>query len=416
MLDALRAAIPTLPSVRGRVSNYTVHDVEPGIVLEPRSAEEAAQILALASENGWRVECAGANTMHNGNRRTRVDIVLSTCQLTNIVEYEPADLVMGVQVGMPLHKLQEEAARNAQFLALDPPANKQSTLGGVIAAARSGPLRCMHGTPRDHVLGLQLVTGDGRILNLGGRVVKNVAGYDLVRLAVGSAGTLGLITQAYVRLKPLPQADATMIVSATERAPLLDLVQQITEQHLEAAALELIRARSFGEDWLLLVRLQGSQEAVNDASARIRAMAQKDGANARTGDGNEWQPLADLELGAASEVRLADLPGRIENTLQQAVRLQEKLAGKCDLAAHATDGIVRLLIAENNAEETAFFIGEARAVLAKTGGTVIVRSRSADLMRRVDAFGANGLPLQLMAQLKQSFDPAGILAPGRFVV
>ncbi len=416
MFDTLRAAIPTLPSVRGKVADYTVHDVEPGLVLEPRSAEEAAEILKLASENGWRVECAGANTQHFGNRRTRVDIVLTTRQLTNIVEYEPADLVMGVQVGMPLHKLQDDAARNAQFLALDPPASKHSTVGGMIAAARSGPLRCAHGTPRDHILGLQMVTGDGRILNLGGRVVKNVAGYDLVRLAVGSAGTLGFITQAYVRLKPLPQADTAMVVSANEPEALLNIVQQITEQHLEATAIELVRAASFGEFWLLLVRLQGSQEAVDDASAHITTMARKDGTTVRKGDGNEWPQLADLELGATSEVRLADLPGRLENTLQHAIKLQEKLAGKCDLAAHAADGIVRLLIAENNAEETAFFIGEARAALAKNGGTVIVRSRSADLMRRVDAFGANGLPLQLMAQLKQSFDPAGILAPGRFVV
>ncbi|HEY0673819.1 MAG TPA: FAD-binding oxidoreductase, partial [Longimicrobiales bacterium] len=256
MLEALRSAIPQI-SVRGAVADFRVHDVEPNMVVEPRSAEEAAAVLKLASENDWRVECAGMNTQGYGNRRTRADIVISTRAMTAIVEYEPADLVIGVQAGMPLHQLQRETRKNAQFLPLDPAREEMATIGGTLAAALSGPLRYAHGTARDHVLGLQVVTGDGRILQLGGRVVKNVAGYDLVRLLVGSAGTLGLITSAYLRLKPLPQADETLQISAAEPQPLLELARYITTANLEAVALELLDAGALTESWLLLVRLAG---------------------------------------------------------------------------------------------------------------------------------------------------------------
>ena len=180
--------------------------------------------------------------------------------------------------------------------------------------------------------------------------------------------------------------------------------------------MELLGPGALTERWTLLLRLAANREAVEDARARVHSLARGAHAEVRAADGKEWDRLAQLELDAVTRVRLADLPGRIETTLQHAQRLLSRINGTCCLAAHAGDGIVRLYLGESPAEESAFAIGEARATLAKTGGTVIVHSRSGELMRRVDAFGANGAPLELMKRLKSTFDPAAILAPGRFVV
>ena len=415
MLDTLASVLEG-----GRVSDdaarFTLHDVRPGAVVEPRSAAEAAAVLKLASENEWRVECAGGGTQAFGNRRTRADIIISTRALTGIVEYEAADLVIGVQAGLPLLELARATRRNAQFFAQDPAADERSTVGGVLATGRSGPLRFSQGTPRDHVLGLQVVTGDGRILDVGGRVVKNVAGYDLVRLLVGSAGTLGLITSAFVRLKPIPQRDETIAATATHSAPLLELAQHIVAGNLEASAIELMGPRTTSHAWTLLVRLAGSDEAVADARARIAAECARTGAAITEADPDAWSGLGRLELQATTIVRLADLPARLPATLQQAEKLLGKLSGDRALVAHAGDGIVRLYLGDMPADETAFAIGEARAVMQVTAGTLVVHSRSAELMRRTDAFGAVGPAQPLMARMKQIFDPAGILAPGRFVV
>lgn len=415
MLEALRSAVDAA-CVSEDVDRFKLHDVRPGAVVEPRTAEQAAAILKLASEQQWRVECAGAGTQSFGNRRTRADIVISTRALMRVVEYEAADLVIGVQAGLPIPQLAQETRRHAQFFAQDPPASEHSTVGGVIATGRSGPLRYAHGTPRDHVLGLQLVTGDGRILDLGGRVVKNVAGYDLVRLAVGSAGTLGLITSAYLRLKPLPQRDESIAVHADTAQPLVELAQLITDEKLEASAIELLAPGALHSAWTLLVRLAGNEETVADARARIAAHAARAGTDILPAGVAEWSELAAVELNAVTVVRMADLPMRLGATLQIAQKLVARLDAPVRLGAHAGDGVVRLYLGHAPAEETAFAIGEARAVMKVTGGTLVVHSRSAELMRRADAFGAVGAAQPLMAQLKTIFDPAGILAPGRFVV
>jgi glycolate oxidase FAD binding subunit len=372
--------------------------------------------MRLASENNWRVECVGAGTQAIGNRRTRADIVLSSRKLTGVVEYDSADLVIGAQAGMPMRELQHKTARNAQFLALDPPVHDRSTLGGVIAAARSGPLRFAYGTPRDHVLGLQMVTGDGRVLNIGGRVVKNVAGYDLVRLMVGSAGTLGLITSAYLRLRPMPAVDQTVVITGTEPQLLLDVASFIVDENLEAVAVELVSPGLIAPSWGLLIRLCGNAEAVADAQARLQGRSTQAQLQMKKAALADWEKLEQSEISATTVVRLADVPSRIATTLQAAEKLAAKAGTDPVIAAHAGDGIVRVLLRDSDVENTAFAIGEARSLLVGSGGTVIAHSHNGDVMRRADAYGATGPTLQFMSKLKQLFDPASILAPGRFVI
>ena len=409
MLDVLKAAAADT-IVEQSLEEFVLHDVRPGAVVAPRSIDEAVALIRLANEQKWKVEFAGGGTQPVGNRRTRADLIISSRRLDRMVEYEPADLVLGAQAGLTLHSLQEQTSKHMQFMALDPPAREGSSLGGMIAAGRAGPMRLGYGTARDHVLGLQMITGDGRLLNIGGRVVKNVAGYDLVRLVTGSAGTLGMITQAFVRLRPMPQADESMLIRAAAAEPLTDLVDFIVQQNLEAVALELL------DGWSLLIRLHGNTESVVDARTRIAAHCASARLAIEPGTEKHWRELADSELNAVTVVRLADLPSRLPATLLLAQKLITRSGAAARLAAHAADGIVRVFMGAGDAEAAAFAIGEARTTASVSGASVIMHSRSGELMRRVDAYGGGGSTLPLMAKLKHLFDPAGILAPGRFVV
>src|SRR5690606_26707295 len=196
MLDALRRAAGHDAVEAPAPGAWSVHGAAPQAVVSPPDADGVAAVLELCSAEGWTVEPAGAGTwLDHGRAPARsADIVLSTRRLRGRIDSEPADLVVGTDAGVPLERLQQRLASDGQELALDPPYAGDATIGATIATAAAGPLRAGYGTARDHVLGLEVVTGDGRRIHFGGRVVKNVAGYDGVRLLTGSRGTLGIIT------------------------------------------------------------------------------------------------------------------------------------------------------------------------------------------------------------------------------
>lgn len=407
---------------------WAVHGIFPKAVAAPASAEEAAAVLALASEEGWAVEPAGAGGgLDAGRPPERVELVLATERLAGLVAYEPADLVASVGAGMPLRTLQARLASEGQWLPLDPPGRGAATLGAIVSTASAGPLRQGHGTPRDHVLGLQVVTGDGRVLNLGGQVVKNVAGYDLVKLMVGSRGTLGLITRATVRLRPIPEQDATVLLTAREAAPLLEVVARIREARLEPVALELVsgplQGGWSGTGWALLVRLQGNAEAVAAAESSLREIGDRGSLQASTppaAAAGLWSVLGELEAGAGLSIRLADVPSRLEETLAQALRIPGMGTGS-PVLAHAGVGIVRVLVPGPgagllpDAERLATALLDARAALGRRRGTLTIARAPEALLRRVAPYGEVGPALRIMQALKKEFDPAGVLAPGRFV-
>jgi len=454
MLERLRRILGDEGVRAGNATaRWTVHGIRPSVVAFPRTVDEAAAVLALASREGWTVEPAGAGTwLDAGRPAERVDIVLATSRLLVATAHEPADLVATVGGGTALQALQSELARRGQWLPLDPPADAAATVGAVLAQASAGPLREAHGTPRDHVLGLGLVTGDGRILELGGRVVKNVAGYDLVKLVIGSRGTVGLITHAHVRLRSIPARDETLAFTAREAEPLLALLARLRAERLEAAALELVQGvdavpeAPAGGGWSLLVRLQGGEETVDDAAERARRWGAAESLEARPLGAEAaglWAHLAALEADATLSVRLADAPSRLGELLAWAGRLSGAGRGAI-VVAHAGVGIVRVLGgADEDVECWAAVLSEARTALAERRGTVTVANARgaavragaqdgaadaeagtapdrtgapAALLERLDPFGDPGPALRLMKALKSQFDPAGILSPGRFVV
>jgi glycolate oxidase FAD binding subunit len=430
MRDALGGIVGFVHVLDGdKARAWAVQGAAPRAVVFPGDTSEAAAILATATNEGWRVEPAGAGTRLDAGRVSDApDIVVSCNRMSAIAEYEPADLTISVGAGCAFDTLQSGAARNRQVVGLDPARRPGATVGGIVARGDAGPLRLAHGTPRDHVLGLQLVTGDGRVLDVGGRVVKNVAGYDLTKLVIGSRGTLGLVTRVNLRLLPLPARDITLAFAAPLEE-LLDWIVATRELRLVIAALELLspalaRRIAGTEGWTLLVRLRGNAETAEDAGLRGDALA--GGRCERLEEwaaAQVWSALAHIECTAVLSIRLAQRMSELRATLRIAHELSGAPENEMLLAAHAGDGIVRLFGEPAGDNASSSFtrawverIARARTALAAHNGTVFVARAPIDIARHVDPFGDAGAALPIMQQLKKVFDPAGIMAPARFVV
>ena len=327
-------------------------------------------------------------------RGTRVE--LSAQHMTAIAEYEPADLVIGVQAGATLADIAGATAPNNQFLALDPPVADDTTIGSIVARALAGPLRHAHGTPRDQVLGLEVVTGDGRVLEFGGRVVKNVAGYDVVRLLVGSRGTLGFITRVNLRLKPAPAVDETIAAACGSFAQAVDLIDAM--QQLDPVALEIVS----WPEWTVLARFHGNAEAVADGIAQVGRLAPT---HRRFAGSDEWHVLNRAEAGSAVRVRLAHLPSRLRETFDEAAHFAQAgaLMG-VRFAIHAGSGIVRVLADQAGASAVSAAQAQRERMIKNGGSLIMERLAGSPADEPADAITRG-----LMEKIKTVFDPAGVL-------
>jgi len=258
--------------IRALIGEQGVAGVDSGGAtrVAPATDEECALILRAASSEKWHVRIEG--TGHWVPPDAPAEIAITTRRMTGVTDLSPADLVATVRSGTTWEEVRTTLANEGTWVTLDPPGNTRS-VGSVVACATSGPLRTGFGTVRDQVLGLSLVTADGRQIKAGGKVVKNVAGYDLSKLATGSYGAFGIITSVNVRLRAVPRADTTMIAHG-HRDSLIGAACQILQSGITPAALELISPAAASYDtWLLAVRLLGSNVSVRAEQIAVTAAA-----------------------------------------------------------------------------------------------------------------------------------------------
>ena len=209
--------------------------------IAPTSAAELAEAVHAADQAGQAVAPVGGGTqLELGMPPARLDVVIETTALDRVVEYEPADLTITVEAGIRFSRLQSLLAEQGQFLALDPPAEDDATLGGLIATNASGPLRFAYGTARDLVIGTRVANPDGALTRAGGRVVKNVAGYDLNKLYIGSLGTLGIIVELSLKLAPIPPASASVIAQFADLDGVRGVLNAVVHSPLSPLAVELL--------------------------------------------------------------------------------------------------------------------------------------------------------------------------------
>jgi glycolate oxidase FAD binding subunit len=226
----------------------------------PETSDALSLVCRLAHEEGWKIRVEGRGTWLPPD--APADLVVSTRGLEQVVSVSPADLVATVQAGTPLEALRRRLADYGMWLALDPPGRPERSIGSVVATATAGPLRHGFGPVRDHVLGCSVATGDGRLVNAGGKVVKNVAGYDLTKLQVGGFGGFGIIAEVHLRLRALPRADVTLIARGTRDA-LTSAARDLMAGNLLPAALELLSPALAAEaEWILAARFVGTEAAV----------------------------------------------------------------------------------------------------------------------------------------------------------
>ncbi|HEV7472655.1 MAG TPA: FAD-linked oxidase C-terminal domain-containing protein [Pyrinomonadaceae bacterium] len=404
------------------------------LIVSPGSIEEVCEVMKLATSEGWTVVPAGGMTwLDAGQSLSNVNLILSTQKLNRIIEHEPADLVAITQTGVTLKDFNESLATRGQWLPIDPPNDIQgrASIGGVVATGLGGAQQFGYGAPRRHVIGMKIVRADGSVIKVGGRVVKNVAGYDLCKLFTGSYGTLGVIVEVNFKLRPLPTETKTVMAWGPGENLLLS-AQGIIKTGLFPVAVELLSpglAREAGwsneRDHLLLMRFAGSPNAV--AQQVKRASELLAGAHARgpgcfaEDDSVVWKSLAALPSRFMTGVvwRVGAQP----NDVGQLLALIERAKPSESLwQAGVGDGRIRVVecreSADNDSEESQVNlierVRELRAYVESLGGSLIIEHALAAVKNMVSAWGDFGSARGIMKRVKQQLDPHGILSPGRF--
>ncbi len=426
-----------LPGVtRPATEDDAVDGVQPELVAEPATVEQAAAVLREATAGGKRVVCRGAGTKLGwGNPPAGAEIVLSTARLDRVHEHAEGDLIVKAEAGVRLDALQEVVGKAGQLLALDPPgAERGATLGGIVAANASGSWRLRYGTVRDLLIGITVVLADGTIAHAGGKVVKNVAGYDLGKLFTGSLGTLGLIAEVTFRLHPRTPDSATvrLEVGHPERAG--EAVAAVLGSQLVPTALELHWPDPTAPG-TLLVTFQGTAPGTTDqAKAAAELLGGVPVGTPTPGTPNPRMPNPEgdppnFNLSARERGLLTLSTGPRDGLLVKAACVPSELPGairdlwdaaaehglRAGLTGHAASAVLYATLDGGATDALVGTILEARQRLAGRGGSLVVLGASLEVKQRLDVWGPVGDALPLMRRVKERFDPNGTLSPGRFV-
>ncbi len=401
-------------NVREATAEDAVGGMTPSLVVEPGSVDEISAVMKLAHGEGLSVCPRGGGTkMDLGAPPRSVDLVLDMGRMDEIIEHVPGDQVVRVQAGVKLETLQEKLAEADQMLALDPP-ERGATMGGVVAANASGPRRFRYGTVRDLVIGITVVLADGTVAKAGGKVVKNVAGYDLGKLFTGSLGTLGVIADCNFRLHPRPESARTVAVEVDTPRAARDAAQAVVHSQVEATAIEL---HWDGETNLVSVLLESIPGGIEAKEERARFLLESFG-EVRTLSDEEGDNLGPLDPpGTGPEdvaVKISAPPAELAAALESVL----DAVGRRDVGArftgHAGTGVT---FAGLSGEEEALVevVQEVRDIWTRRGGSVVVRSAPSSFKEKVDVWGPAGDYGGLLRRVKEKFDPGYAMNPGRFV-
>ena len=397
--------------------DLAIDGLTPKLLARPASAEEVSACLKICSQLDASVVPAGLMTwLDCGNPLRRGEVVLSLERMCRVIDYSPADLTATVEAGLPFSHFNELTMKQRQWLPLDPPGDGSASLGAVAACNSSGALRLGFGTPRDYVIGLKLAHADGSESKSGGRVVKNVAGYDLNKLYVGSYGTLAVITELTFKLRPLPERSATLVISSRHRGPLFLLAKQILASELQPASVVFTRALSPPgvelPDDALLIRFIDSEAAVEHQLTAVRELAAENCATTQLSEaeaGAVWSEVADFN-GGAIRVRLSVPLSAVPAQFEKGLVLHLECVACADIGA----GIIRVQFDADERVVVAQIEG-LRASVQAAGGALTIEKASAQARRVLDAWGEVGSTATLMRSLKTNFDPQSLLNPGKFV-
>jgi glycolate oxidase FAD binding subunit len=418
----------------------------PSAVVQPVEVAQVAEIVRFAAAEKLAViPCGGGTKLGIGSPPARYDIALDLSRMNQVLAYDPRDLTLGVEPGVRIEELLRVLAEQKQFLPLAVPFAARATVGGIIAANSSSPLRHFYGGVRDFCLGMEFVTGEGVISKGGGRVVKNVTGYDLHKLLIGSLGTLAVITRVNFRTFPSPPAQGTFVASFSGSESAFGFCRAIAQSVLTPQILEVADpgaahfllsaqtpARISPRQWSVIISAAGQPSVVDRYARELGHMAS-------TANAAEFLPLSDAEHSSVL-ARICEFPrlvleaapsaaifriGVLPTTMPSLVKDLSEVAKhwRLDLATLArASGIVyaAFLGEEGNEESPAEMTSAAKEVfhictLAENGGQAMLEWCPTTLKRAVgDLWGPWRQDFELMHRVKKVFDPQNVLSPGRF--
>lgn len=426
-----------------------INGITPGVSVSPGSAEEIASILRLANERGLIVAPAGARTkQHIGGIPERIDVLLRTERLNQIKHYDPGDLTIGVGAGLRFTDMQSALGEHQQWIPYDPPNHKIATMGGLLATSAFGPLKSGSGGLRDFCIGIQFVTAEGIVAKAGGNVVKNVAGYDLMKLMIGSYGSLAVITGANFKVFPRPRQTRTFICAFNSLHDAVAYAHQVQRSPLWPMCLELVSPRALeylcdppvphdpddyapaqpvgspSGDWQIVVRVSGSDNILARCRRELGSavVRELDGA----AETQFWSWVSEFECKVIERHRNAMIVythTTIQN-VEGVVQALERAAPDYNflpamLGRAATGslimGFIPLPVDPPAAMQYANCASAFRALLPP-GSSAMVMNCPKEAKPHFDVWGSTPTDLGLMRGVKQALDPKRILNRGRFIV
>jgi glycolate oxidase FAD binding subunit len=411
--DLIRAFTGVVGSEHVRAPNDNEAQVA-RLIVEPTDAEQIAEVVRKCESDGFTLAAMGASRTLAQIRRQPADVGVSLGRMDRVVDYEPDDMTIMAEAGLTLGALNTCTSLHGQRLPCDPANPELTTLGALVGAAKSGPLRLSEGGVRDLLIGIRFVGHGGRLIRGGGRVVKNVAGYDLMKVMTGAFGTLGIITETIFKVRPLPGNYSLAITSFDDVADALLAAQRAEEaatlNHLEVLSPALGHKFARPGRSVVLAGFGGSRTEADYYRAHI-SNALRRNTQMLTGDDAiaNYQRLRDLDFaGAAAVAQLAVLPADLPRCL-----------GACgaEFRAHAASGIAQIFLAPDRTnEEICDTLRRWREIAHEAHGHLRVLETRSDVRANMEMFDRPPEPtIQLMRRLKLAFDPKNIFNPGCFV-
>lgn len=391
-------------------------------IVYPNTQAELAAVIAWAGQNGYAVLPCGGGSKLDWGGLVKLDspnlrlMAVNTSRLNRLVEHAVGDLTVTAEAGMKFADLQQVLTTAGQFLPIDPAYPQHATLGGIIATADTGSLRHRYRGVRDLLLGMTFVRSDGKIATAGGRVVKNVAGYDLMKLFTGAYGTLGIISQVTFRVYPLPESSGTVILTgetdALTQATQILLSSALTPTAVDLLSPNLVTKLGLGKSTGLIVRFQSIAESIEQQSARLRSVGEKLGLQANIcGENDENQLWKTLPETIWNSPQNSEIICKIGIRPSESVKLIHEFPIQ-DAVIHAGCGLGILRFDQTATPEV---IKQIRRQCEAKGGFLTVLVAPAALKQELDVWGYTGSAIDVMRGIKQQFDSQNILSPNRFI-
>jgi glycolate oxidase FAD binding subunit len=415
-----------------QLGQYAVDGHTPKAVVMPDDVEGLSKVVAFAAQEKLSVTPWGGGTrMVQGNPPTRVDIIVKTTNINKVTEHYESDFTLGIGGGATLTSVRDYLAQKGQYLPLDAPLPDEATIGGILATNTTTPRQLMYNLPRDFVLGMKVVQSDGAITGFGGRVMKNVSGYDIGKLYIGSWGTLGIIVEATLRLLPMPKAGETLVASYGTVADALNAGKAVVSMNFTPQSVEVVTGEALNilptgvvkndATAALLVSVSGWPSAVTRMTEECsKLLSGAQGLERITDDSALWQSVTDLgwmkDGGANVALRASVLPSKLEEAIAALDALAVNGSRSGMVVGPGYGGLRSLVWAgADSPDSVREYTATVRSEIEKLGGYMFMESCPLEAKEGIDAWGEVPGGLGVMKRVKAELDPDGIFNPGRFV-